>query len=84
MSATDTPATDQPDLLPDGPVLVTVVSADNRIIKILQDEQARLTIAVSGRAPVVLDRFQSGALRSALSEGPEGFTFQRGMGRVAT
>lgn len=71
----DTPeATDeQPALLDVGPAdlpaFATLVSNDGRLIR-LSHEAGQIAIAIDGRKPVTLDRWQSIALRAAFAELP--------------
>jgi hypothetical protein len=69
--APDTPETDQPALLDlgpaDAPAFATLVSNDGRLIRLSHDA-GQIAIAIDGRKPVTLDRWQSMALRLAVTE----------------
>jgi hypothetical protein len=69
--APDTHELDQPALLDVGPAdlpaFATLVSNDGRLIR-LSLEAGRIGIAIDGRKPVTLDRFQSLAMVAAMSE----------------
>ena len=69
--APDNPETEQPALLDvgpaDAPAFATLVSTDARLIR-LSLEAGQISIAIDGRKPVTLDRFQSLALLAATAE----------------
>jgi hypothetical protein len=71
--APDTTDTDQPALLDIGPAdlpaFATLVSNDGRLIR-LSLEAGQIGIAIDGRKPVVMDKFQSAAFRMAMQEAP--------------
>lgn len=62
---------EQPALLDVGPTdlpaFATLVSNDGRLIR-LSNEGGQIAIAIDGRKPVVMDRWQSIALRAAFAE----------------
>lgn len=71
MPETPETADDQPALLDigpaDAPAFATLVSNDGRLIR-LSHEAGQVSIAIDGRKPDTLDRWQSLALRAAFAE----------------
>ena len=66
---TDT-AAEQADLLPGIPppeCFATLVATDGRLLRIDRTPGGGLVINVADRKPVVLDRWQAGALREAIA-----------------
>lgn len=71
MNSTPDTADEQPALLDVGPTdlpaFATLVSNDGRLVR-LSHEGGQIAIAIDGRKPVVMDRWQSIALRAAFAE----------------
>ena len=65
-AATETPAST--DSMP--AILATLVTIDGVVVRLADRPDGSLAILPSGnRAPIVLDRFQRGAMMAALAEG---------------